>query len=80
MRLSEVAVRQQADIDRLELLLNNQKVAAASGYMLKADLSGGTTGQVLTKSSNTNYAWAWATPSAGGGGSLDDILALQAVL
>lgn len=27
--------------------------------------SGGTTGQVLTKSSNTNYDYAWATPTTG---------------
>lgn len=30
--------------------------------------AGGSTGQVLTKSSNTDYATAWATPSGGGGG------------
>lgn len=29
---------------------------------------GGTTGQVLTKNSGTNYDYSWATPSAGGGG------------
>lgn len=30
--------------------------------------SGGTTGQVLTKNSATNYDASWATPSGGGGG------------
>lgn len=30
--------------------------------------SGGTNGQVLTKSSNTAFDYYWATPSAGGGG------------
>ncbi len=29
--------------------------------------TGGTTGQVLTKSNATNYATAWTTPAAGGG-------------
>ena len=29
--------------------------------------SGGTTGQVLAKSSNSNYALTWVTPSSGGG-------------
>ena len=29
-------------------------------------ISGGTTGQVLTKASNTDYDWGWETPSAGG--------------
>ena len=28
--------------------------------------SGGTTGQVLTKNTNTNYDYSWATPSGGG--------------
>lgn len=30
--------------------------------------AGGTTGQVLTKSSNVDFATGWTTPSAGGGG------------
>jgi hypothetical protein len=30
--------------------------------------AGGTTGQVLAKSSGTDYALAWSTPSSGGGG------------
>jgi hypothetical protein len=30
--------------------------------------TGGTTGQVLAKTSNTDYATGWTTPSAGGGG------------
>ena len=30
--------------------------------------AGGTTGQVLAKSSDTDYAVAWVTPAAGGGG------------
>ena len=44
-------------------------------------VSGGTTGQVLTKSSNSDYDWEWATPSGGGsglpsGGSAGDLLAM----
>lgn len=31
--------------------------------------TGGTTGQVLAKSANTNYATQWVTPSAGGSGA-----------
>lgn len=30
-------------------------------------LDGGTTGQVLTKDSGTDYDWSWQTPSGGGG-------------
>ena len=37
--------------------------------------SGGTTGQVLTKSSNTDYDVAWAAGGGGGGGSLEFIQA-----
>jgi len=32
--------------------------------------TGGTTGQVLTKTSATNYATTWSTPSGGGGASI----------
>ena len=35
-------------------------------------ISGGTTGQVLTKASNTDYDWSWQTPSTGGGDTLPD--------
>jgi hypothetical protein len=31
--------------------------------------TGGTTGQVLTKTSSSDYATAWQTPSGGGGGA-----------
>jgi hypothetical protein len=31
--------------------------------------AGGATGQVLTKSSGTDYATSWQTPAAGGGGT-----------
>lgn len=34
---------------------------------------GGTTGQVLTKTSGTNYATQWATPSGGGGGASSEV-------
>jgi hypothetical protein len=34
--------------------------------------SGGSTGQVLTKTSATNYAVAWQTPGGGGGGLASD--------
>jgi hypothetical protein len=34
--------------------------------------AGGTTGQVLTKTSGTDYATNWQTPAAGGGGSAVD--------
>lgn len=33
-------------------------------------ISGGTTGQVLTKKSNSSFDWEWKTPESGGGGSL----------
>lgn len=33
-----------------------------------APLSGGSSGQVLTKTSGTNYDYTWQTPSGGGGG------------
>lgn len=35
-------------------------------------VAGGTTGQVLTKTSNTDYDWEWATPATGGGDTLPD--------
>jgi len=35
-----------------------------------AELLGGTTGQVLSKTTNTNMDFTWITPSAGGGGKL----------
>jgi hypothetical protein len=31
---------------------------------------GGTTGQVLTKASNTDYDTEWTTPGGGGGGTV----------
>lgn len=36
--------------------------------------SGGTTGQVLTKNSNTSYDYSWVTPSGGGGGGSGDVV------
>lgn len=49
-------------------------VVQAIGNDIKALLgrslpAGGTTGQVLTKTSATDYAAVWATPSGGGGGA-----------
>lgn len=47
-------------------------LAAAISYLNLTDLpplTGGTTGQVLTKTSGTDYAFDWETPT-GGGGSL----------
>lgn len=35
--------------------------------------AGGTTGQVLSKASNTDYDVEWTTPSVGGGGSISQI-------
>ena len=35
--------------------------------------SGGTSGQVLSKASGTDYDLAWITPSGGGGGSVNDV-------
>jgi len=35
-----------------------------------ADLNGGTTGQTLTKATNTDMDFTWATPAAGGGMTL----------
>ncbi len=38
--------------------------------------TGGTTGQVLTKTSSTNYDTYWATPSGGGGSvGIDPVIA-----
>ena len=55
--------------------------AASGGDLVASTLDGGTIGQVLTKSSATARDWSWQTSSgSGGGGSLDDILALQALL
>ena len=55
--------------------------AASGGYLVASTLNGGTIGQVLTKNSATARDWSWQTSSgSGGGGSLDDILALQALL
>lgn len=39
--------------------------------------SGGTTGQVLKKASNTNYDTEWADESGGGGGSGDDYVVIE---
>lgn len=39
--------------------------------------SGGTTGQVLKKASNTNYDTEWADESGGGGGSGDDYVLIE---
>ena len=37
--------------------------------------AGGTTGQVLTKASNTSYDTEWTTVSGGGGGTVTDVTA-----
>lgn len=46
--------------------------------------SGGTSGQVLAKSSNADYAAGWVTPEAGEGGAhtheIDDVTGLQTAL
>ena len=45
--------------------------------------AGGSTGQVLKKVSGTDYDYSWqadATGGGGGGGSIDDALALDALL
>lgn len=39
--------------------------------------SGGTTGQVLTKSSAADYAAGWSTPSGGGGGGAQQVFVQQ---
>lgn len=44
------------------------EVGAAGGVGVPA---GGTTGQVLTKASGTNYDTAWTTPSGGSGGGIN---------
>ena len=65
---------------RIEELLNASR-AASSGYLVASTLNGGTIGQVLTKNSATARDWSWQTFSgSGGGGSIDDILALQSLL
>ena len=50
--------------------------AAAEAYT-DSLLTGGTTGQVLTKDSNTNLDFSWQTPSGGGGGALPSLTILQ---
>jgi FlaG/FlaF family flagellin (archaellin) len=42
--------------------------------------TGGTTGQVLAKNSNTNYDTEWVDPSAGGGVSEEFVLAMATAL
>ena len=49
--------------------LSGNKTSSALG--IHEIPSGGSTGQVLTKSSGTNYDVAWTTPSGGGGGVTD---------
>ena len=39
--------------------------------------AGGTTGQVLVKSSNSDYSAQWATPSSGGSSGLQDTFLLM---
>lgn len=39
---------------------------------------GGTTGQVLSKASNTDYDTVWTTPSAGGGETISSFLLMGA--
>lgn len=51
---------------RLAIVGDGLKVADS----LQGLPTGGTTGQVLTKSSNSNFAVGWTTPSGGGGGSV----------
>lgn len=55
-------------VDRIVLLTTaiQTKFNAVTPRLLP---SGGTSGQVLTKSSATDYAAAWTTPAAGGGSS-----------
>jgi hypothetical protein len=38
------------------------------------DLKGGTTGQVLSKTTNTNMDFTWITPAAGGGGKVLQVI------
>ena len=53
---------------------NSLKVYVPNGSTVPA---GGTTGQVLTKTSNADYADAWATPAGVTQAKLDDIEALN---
>lgn len=66
-----------------------QSTAPASTSIIWADTSdagdavipvGGTTGQVLTKTSNSDYATGWVTPSGGGGGGNPFTGALKATI
>ena len=45
-----------------------QKMLAKFAPLTRAIPSGGTSGQVLTKDSSTDYDVSWVTPSGGGGG------------
>ncbi len=71
------ALAQQREIDRLGLLINTSTV---SSFLASSVLFGGTVGQVLTKLSGTDLDVSWQPAGGGSGGSLDDILALQALL
>ena len=42
--------------------------------------AGGSSGEVLAKASGSDYDTEWVPAGAGGGGSLDDIIAVQALL
>lgn len=42
-------------------------------YVAKSDIAGGTTGQVLTKNSNTDGDYTWQTPQGGGGAGKEDV-------
>lgn len=58
-----------AAAQRSALGLGTAATTAASAYATAAQAvpAGGTTGQVLAKTSATDYATAWTTPSGGGG-------------
>jgi hypothetical protein len=50
------------------LIVSQSAFATFQVNLIGGAPAGGTTGQVLTKQSNTTYDYIWATPSGGGGG------------
>lgn len=70
-------------IEKGVLLAGTGHSVAGENASKTAPISGGTTGQVLTKKSDTDYDWEWRTPEAGGsglpeGGTAGDLLAKTA--
>ena len=61
------ALSQQVSAHSQQLSVHSQTLSAIS--QLLSTLRGGTTGQVLKKSANTDYAWSWQADQTGGASS-----------